>query len=173
MILPKQKSFWHRTVLYRLSCTRPPIGSARWKESATNQPLAASAFLFHICRRCPSAAPTRPRLPRTPPPSSRHPLPPRDTASLRPRRARRNPGLDGVLQVLASPPAPSFAAPTSEEVLLSASPFAGPVPGGFFTEEAGTSGGCGTRCGCWCKRPKETVQGDGPHPPVRGGGRSL
>ena len=103
MILPKQKSFWHRTVLYRLSCTRPPIGSARWKESATNQPLAASAFLFHICRRCPSAAPTRPRLPRTPPPSSRHPLPPRDTASLRPRRARRNPGLDGVLQVLASP----------------------------------------------------------------------
>ena len=173
MIPPKQRSFWHHTVLYPPSCTCPPIRSAGWKESATNQPLGdisvSLPYLPSLPLRRPHATappPDAASLLAAPASPSRHRLPATPPCPPQSRPRRRAAGS-------CEPPAPSSVASTSEEVLLSASPFAGPVPGGFFTEEAGTSGGCGTRCGCWCKRPKETVQGDGPHPPVRGGGRSL
>ena len=123
MITPKQRSFWHRDVLYPPSCTCPPIRSAGWKESATNQPLGdisvSLPYLPSLPLRRPHAiapAPDTAPLLTAPASPSRHRLPttPASTACCR------------FLRASPLPLAPSFAAPTSEEVLLLASPFEGP-----------------------------------------------
>ena len=131
MIPPKQRSFWHRDVLYPPSCTCPPICSAGWKESATNQPLGDISVSLPYLPSLSLRPPTRPRLPRTPPPSSRHPLPPRDTASPRPRPRRRAAG-SCEPQRHPSPPLPlrrfSFRPAPSQGPYLAASSRRRPAP---------------------------------------------
>jgi len=150
MIPPKQRSFWHRDVLYPPSCTCPPIRSAGWKEPATNQPLGGISV----------SLPYLPSLPLSRPHST---APPPDVASLltAPASPSRhslpaNPASTACCRFLRAP-APSFAAPASEEVLLSASPFAGPRTWRLL------HGGGRHQCRLWhAVRPLvQTAQGDG------------
>jgi len=111
MIPPKQRSFWHRAVLYPSSCTCPPIRSAGWKESATNQPLGDISVSLPYLPSLPLRRTTRPRLPPRDTPPPRDPaVPAATTASTACCRFSR------------APRAPSSAAPTIEEVLLPGRP---------------------------------------------------
>ena len=142
MIPPKQRSFWHRAVLYPPSCTCPPICSAGWKESATNQPLGdisvSLPYLPSLSLRQPHAT--------APPPDAASLL----TAPASPSRHRlpATPASTACCRFLRAPPQHHHLPPLPlRRFSFRPAPSQGPVPGGFFMEEAGTGCSCSTRCG--------------------------